>query len=199
MPHRYAKLKWINLKRIIKKLARSHSSAHDLAMGAAIGFFVGMLPIMGIQMVVAAAIAVIFRVSKIAAIIPVWISNPFTFIPLYGFNYWLGHVLTGWGPTHEEYRTVIHQVQELMHNSGFFEGIVESTKLFGSMGQEAVYSLCIGSLLVGTVAALIGYPLCKKLILILRHRRDRKRLARHERVSEIIRKSEIINSRKDEK
>ena len=197
MPHRYAKLKWINLKRIIKKLARSHSSSHDLAMGAAIGFFVGMLPIMGVQMIVAAAIAVIFRVSKITAILPVWISNPFTFIPLYGFNYWLGHVITGWGPTHEQYQVVIHKVKILMHDSGFFEGIIESTKLFGSMGREAVYSLCLGSLIVGLVAALISYPLCKKMVFILRRRRDRKRLARHERVSEIIRKSKIIDSRKN--
>ena len=97
MPHRYVIKKWIRLKRVIKKLARSHNSSHDLATGVAIGFFVGMLPIMGIQMIVAAAIAAIFRVSKIAAVLPVWVSNPLTFIPLYGFNYWLGHILTGLG------------------------------------------------------------------------------------------------------
>ncbi len=193
MPHRYALIKWIGFKRVVKRLARSHSSSHDLAMGAAIGFFIGMLPIMGIQMVVAAAVAAVFRVSKLAAILPVWISNPVTFIPLYGFNYWLGHVLTGWGPNHEQYRTVIHKVKLLMENSGFFEGIIESTKLFGSMGREAVYSLCIGSVIVGLVAAFISYPLCLRLIRLLRKRREAKRSARHERVSQIIRNSERLN------
>ncbi len=195
MPHRYVVLQWINLKRVIKKLARSHISTHDLAMGAAIGFFVGMLPIMGIQMIVAAAIAAIFRVSKLAAILPVWISNPLTFIPLYGFNYWLGHVLTGLGPNHDEYNKVIAQVHALSENSSFFEGIIESTKLFGSMGKEAVYSLCIGSVIVGLVSAFVSYPLCVKLIELLRHQRHIRRSQRHSRVTQLITKdnSEIID------
>ncbi len=193
MPHRYVIKKWIRLKRVIKKLARSHNSSHDLAMGAAIGFFVGMLPIMGIQMVVAAAIAAIFRVSKIAAVLPVWISNPLTFIPLYGFNYWLGNVLTGLGPNHEEYREVLRKVVELTNTAGFFDGIIEGTKLFGSLGRDAVYSLCIGSVIVGIISAIISYPVCMKLINILRHRRARKRFARHERVSEIIRRDSKVD------
>ena len=144
-------------------------------------------------MVVAAAIAAIFRVSKIAAVLPVWISNPLTFIPLYGFNYWLGHILTGLGPTHEEYRVVLHKVAELTNSAGFFDGIIEGTKLFGSLGRDAVYSLCIGSIIVGIISAIISYPISMKLIDILRHRRARKRIARHERVSEIIRRDSKVN------
>lgn len=192
MPHRYAIKKWIDFKRVIKKLARSHSSSHDLAFGAAIGFFIGMLPIMGIQMLVAAAIAAIFRVSKLAAILPVWISNPLTFIPLYGFNYWVGNKLTGLGPNHEEYRKVIKEVHQLLSQAGFFEGIVDSTKLFGSMGLDAVISLCVGSAIVGIVSALISYPLCMKAIQMLRSRRHRRRTARHERVTKVIRESSRI-------
>ena len=199
MPHRYAKIKWIRFKRVIKKLARSHSSAHDLAFGVAIGLFIGMLPIMGIQMLVAAGIAAICRVSKLAAVLPVWISNPFTFIPLYGFNYWVGHKLTGMGPTHNEYRQVIHEIPKIMERTGFVEGIVESTKYFGSMGLDAVISLSVGSLLLGLILAVISYPLTMRAVVFLRVRRARKRQARHERVSKVIRDSERMFAHKEKK
>ena len=187
MPHRYAYLKWIVLKRKIKKLIRSHSSDKDLALGTAIGFFVGFLPIMGIQMVVAAGLAAIWRVSKLAAILPVWISNPMTFIPLYGFNYLIGHKITGLGPGPEEYHKVLHEVHKMSNEYGFFEGIIEGSKHFASMGVSALVSLLIGSVIAGAVVAAISYPVTVKMVRLYRHRRHLKRARRHERISEIIR------------
>lgn len=187
MPHRYAYLKWIALKRRIKKLIRSHSSEKDLALGVAIGFFVGFLPIMGIQMVVAAALAAVWRVSKLAAILPVWVSNPMTFIPLYGFNYVVGHKLTGLGPGPEAYHKVLHEVHLMSQQYGFFEGIIKGSKHFASMGMSALACLLIGSAIVGAVVAAVSYPISIKMIHFYRNRRHLKRAKRHERISEIIR------------
>ena len=63
---------------------------HQIALGLAVGIFVGFLPIMGIQMSVAVPLAFFLRCNKLLAAAGVWITNPATFIPLYYFNYRFG-------------------------------------------------------------------------------------------------------------
>ncbi len=59
------------------KLWRIRESPHSVAMGLSVGVFVGCLPIIPLQTVVALAIAHMFRCSKIAAAAGTWITNPF--------------------------------------------------------------------------------------------------------------------------
>lgn len=62
---------------------------NSLPMGIAIGVFCAFLP-MPFEMVVAAFLAVAFGGNVVFAISFVWISNPFTWIPLYTPCYWIG-------------------------------------------------------------------------------------------------------------
>lgn len=182
MPQRYLNLQWLRLVRVFKKLARSRGSAHSIALGVAIGFFVGMLPLMGIQMLIAAFIATLFKANRLASILPVWISNPATFIPLYGFNYWLGHKLTGWGAKFSEYTRVLKETEQIMAQSGFIDGIIDGTKNFASLGPAALASLCIGCVIVGLISAAISYPLTLRLVEAFRHHRENRRARRQSRV-----------------
>jgi uncharacterized protein (DUF2062 family) len=61
----------------------------SIAGGAAIGMFVGFMPVLG-QMLIAAALAIFFRVNLPLATMTVWISNPLTIAPIYFFSYKLG-------------------------------------------------------------------------------------------------------------
>jgi len=61
----------------------------SIAGGAALGLFVGFMPVLG-QMFVAVALAIFFRVNLPIAAMGVWITNPLTFAPIYFFNYKLG-------------------------------------------------------------------------------------------------------------
>lgn len=62
---------------------------NSLPMGISIGVFCAFLP-MPFEMVVAAFLAVAFGGNVIFAISFVWISNPFTWVPLYTPCYWIG-------------------------------------------------------------------------------------------------------------
>ncbi len=188
--HLLAYKQWLILLRKLKRIARSKGSAHSIAFGAAIGFFIGMEPIMGIQMVVAAFIATILKANRIAAILPVWVSNPATFIPLYGFNYWIGYKLTGWGPGLDEYEKVLKQAEIIAKESGFINGIIEGSKHLASLGTGALASLFIGCTIVGIVSAVIAYPVCLRAVEFMRHRRQIRREKRHHRFLELLKKHE---------
>ncbi len=72
------------------EIARQKDTPHRIALGMALGIFIGILPIMGIQMTVVAIIALPLRGNLKAAVAGVWISNPITFIPMYWGYYKFG-------------------------------------------------------------------------------------------------------------
>ena len=84
---RFILYKWL------RKVVRLNDTPHSIATGASIGMFVSMLPLYGFQMIVAAAVAAVSRVNKIAAIIPVWITNPLTIPIILYLQYNLGKLV----------------------------------------------------------------------------------------------------------
>lgn len=63
---------------------------HAIALGAAIGTFIAFTPTLGLQLVLAAALAYLCRASAPAALAAVWITNPLTAAPIYAATYQLG-------------------------------------------------------------------------------------------------------------
>ena len=81
------------IKRLLKKLiaiVKQKDTPHRIALGLAFGIFIGILPIMGIQMTVVTLLALPFRANLKAAVAGVWITNPITFIPMYWGYYKFG-------------------------------------------------------------------------------------------------------------
>jgi uncharacterized protein len=63
---------------------------HKLALGIAVGMFVTFTPLIGFQMVMNMFLAWLLRANKFVGIPLVWISNPFTIVPIYYPCYWIG-------------------------------------------------------------------------------------------------------------
>lgn len=158
------KIPWYDLagqsKALWKKLIHLNADPHDIALGMAVGIFIGFLPIMGIQMTVALLAALPFRrVNKVAATAGVWITNPITVIPIYAFIYWVGtflyptsHVITA--------TTLMSRMTDVLKLDGF----VAQTKGFLALGVDIFLPMCIGGAVVGAVAAVPTYIFTKKLI-----------------------------------
>ncbi len=67
-----------------------HLNRHSVSLAFAIGFFAMYTPPLPWQMVIAAILAIYFNANLPISVALVWITNPFTWIPMYYFAYWLG-------------------------------------------------------------------------------------------------------------
>lgn len=76
------------------RLVRQEMPVHNVAIGFTAGMFVGFLPIIPFQTIVAVAVAFPVRGSKIAAALGTWISNPINIvIPFYLMLYYAGRLI----------------------------------------------------------------------------------------------------------
>jgi hypothetical protein len=101
--HQYKRYSlWVKFKRILRymylRLVRQQTPIHNVAIGFATGVFVGFLPIIPTQTIVAIAVAWLLRGSKIAAALGTWIANPLYIIPFYLMLYYVGSLVILWEP-----------------------------------------------------------------------------------------------------
>ena len=83
-------IKDLNFKKILSLFLEQNGSPIFNAKGIALGVFSGCFPFFGFQTLLGVFLAQIGRGNIVLAAIGTWVSNPFTYIPLYLFNYKLG-------------------------------------------------------------------------------------------------------------
>ncbi len=112
-------------------------SRETVALGFALGLFIGLSPTFGVQIFLACVLAYLFRVNLPFALLGVLITNPFTAAPIYAFELKLGLWLAG-QPEATEY----------VGYSGMLEHV-------------AIYArpLWVGSIVAGSAVALAGWVL----------------------------------------
>jgi len=82
----------ITYKKILSLFRNQNGSPFFNAKGLAIGVFSGCFPFFGFQTLIGVFFAKLARGNIVLAAIGTWISNPFTYIPLYYFNYKVGSI-----------------------------------------------------------------------------------------------------------
>ncbi|WP_288261676.1 DUF2062 domain-containing protein [uncultured Prochlorococcus sp.] len=82
----------ISFKRILSLFKYQNGSPFFNAKGLAIGVFSGCFPFFGFQTLIGVFLAKLAKGNIVLAAIGTWISNPFTYIPLYYFNYKVGSI-----------------------------------------------------------------------------------------------------------
>jgi uncharacterized protein len=133
-----------------------HFNRRTLAGGAAVGLFVAFLPI-PLQMLFAAAGAIIFSVNLPLSVSLVWITNPITIPPLFYVAYKLGTMLL---------RVQTVSTEFSLSHEWFFHTL-----------EHAWQPLLVGSLVLGMLSALMGYFLVHFLwrLQVTRLWRDRRK------------------------
>ena len=86
-------IKYLNYKKILSLFLKQNGSPLFNAKGIAIGVFCGCFPFFGFQTLLGLFLARVAKGNLFFAAIGTWISNPFTYIPLYVFNYKVGSSL----------------------------------------------------------------------------------------------------------
>jgi uncharacterized protein (DUF2062 family) len=86
------------VRKLYERFIRIRGNPREVALGLALGVFVGMTPTMGVQMPIAIFFAACCKWSKLSAAIGVWISNPLTAPLIYGVTYITGAKLMSMDP-----------------------------------------------------------------------------------------------------
>ncbi len=121
-------------------ITRINETPKKTAASFAIGVFIGMSPLLGLHTVLGIAVAWLFRLNKIVTITGVYVTNPWTIIPIYTFSTWLGAKLLGiediipdinWNDI-----TLVYFINEMKH---------------------VLLPFVFGTTLLGLLSAVIGY------------------------------------------
>lgn len=139
------------IKRIVvDKILGLHDTPERIAWGVAIGFFVACTPTMGLQLPLYVTLAVLLRANKVSGIVPTWLVNPFTMVPVYWGCAWVGARLLGREPLG------IDDVEAII---GDFSWSRLGHALW-SLGAE----LWLGGCAVGLACGAIAYPLILRAV-----------------------------------
>ena len=145
-----------NLRLFYLRLLRLKGQPGEVAGGLAIGVFVGMTPTVPLHTVLAVLMAWIFKKSKLAAALGVWVANPF-FLPfIYFLDYKIGQLLTG------------IQAPTLAISNFSIANLID-------LGWKVSIPLFFGGAITGLVCAIPSYFISKRLILLYHARRRRRR------------------------
>jgi len=117
-------------------------SPHRIALAFGMGIFIGMSPLLGLHTVLGLALAWLLRLNKMVTLIGVFVTNPWTIIPIYSFGTWVGARLTG--------------MKEIIPHIDW--GRVTFDILLNELGHLLV-PFVLGTFLIGAVSAVIGYAL----------------------------------------
>ena len=78
-----------------RKLSRLRASPHEIALGCAVGAFASITPLLGIQTLIAVALAMVLRASVPAAVVGTFVGNPLSWPFIWASTYAMGLQLVG--------------------------------------------------------------------------------------------------------
>ncbi len=159
---------WLDPRRWVRAILMLDDTPHAIALGTAIGVWIALTPTVGIQMFLVLLVAFLLKpvvhFNKVAGLFAVYLSNPFTLVPIYWFNYRIGTVFFGETVSKEEFAS-------LFKYQSFSDWVQSIQALFFTVGTP----LLVGSLVVATFFGLATYPLVLRLAESVNKHREKKR------------------------
>ncbi|NEQ42610.1 MAG: DUF2062 domain-containing protein [Leptolyngbya sp. SIOISBB] len=149
MPHRavgrhQGRSRWFqqshrHTRYVYLRLTRLRSSPTALARGFAAGTVTRRMPLFGVQTLFAVGLATLVRGNPLATAVTTWVSNPFTFAPLYMMNFKVGQQFLG--------------TQDLMLSLQSDTSILALSRL----GLDCLLTLTVGCIATGLPLAFVSY------------------------------------------
>lgn len=149
---------------------RLKGDPQSLALGTAIGVFLGIAPIMPFQTILVVLVTVVTRTSTIAAILSSFlVANPFTYVPQYYLSTVIGNALTPYDLTWVR----IKEAMDLMlQDPGFYKTLM----ILVELGYEAVIVLLVGGAVLAIPFTFASYFLSLRLFLKIRQKKTQKHI-----------------------
>jgi uncharacterized protein (DUF2062 family) len=154
---------WSDPRTLLRHVLMLDDTPHHIAMGVAVGIFIGMTPTVGVQMILVMIFAFLsnplFQFNRVAALITVYISNPITMIPIYWFDYKVGTFFVEGTVSRDEF-------QQIFEYDGFTEWWATIVGLVVDIG----WPLAVGTAVVSTVSGVVSYPVILWLVRSFHHK-----------------------------
>ena len=155
-----------------RRLLRLRASPHEIALGCAAGVFAAFTPFLGLQMLLAVLLALIFRVNVPAALLGTFAGNPLSWPAIWTASYVAGAWMLGNDPAvSAEY--VSHSA-EIIAAAASNPTPVAIDAAASTLAPH-LKSLLTGSLVVGLIAAVVCYYPTRRAV--RRFQRRRRALA----------------------
>ncbi|MBW2617279.1 MAG: DUF2062 domain-containing protein [Deltaproteobacteria bacterium] len=137
------------------KMIRLKDRPHVVALGMALGVFIGCTPTIPIQTAMAVPLAAALRGSKAGAAAGVWVSNPFTVAAFYLADLQVGHWILGWeinfsAPDFFSFFSLLYQAKLLL------------------------LAMLVGGVVIGLPMGVIAYVATYKGMLMAKERREKR-------------------------
>lgn len=144
------------IKRIAKfhflRFKRLKGNPHSLALGTAIGVFIGLTPTMPLHTIIIIALSLVTRTSILAAVISSWlVCNPLTYFPIYYFSVAIGNAITPFQLNWPKIKSVL---DVLLSDTATFS---QSTNAIFNLGAEALVVLLVGGCILALPFTAISY------------------------------------------
>jgi uncharacterized protein len=170
---------WKRVKRKLRRarvrLLRGAGQPEEIAGGMALGLFVAMLPILGLQLPLVLFVAELMRrlahvhLSRVSAIAGVWLANPLTVAPLYGLCYVVGRPLA--------HALLPASVRSATAGSGSLD--LSTLSFSGPGALEGILGLVLGGVVLGVPTAWLGYRITYGMVSRQQERRAQRRARRN--------------------
>lgn len=152
------------------KLLRLRGTPHSIALGAAIGIFIGITPTIPFHTIAILAITLRTRTSFIAGFITsILVCNPLTYVPQYYLSLVIGNILT---PYHLSWDR-IKQVLDIVLSDATLLARINAIL---SLGYEAVTVMLVGGTVLALPFGVASYYILHSLIVSFRKRRRAKHI-----------------------
>ena len=162
-PDRLGKYYFIRFKRL-------KGDPRSLAIGFAIGVFVGITPTMPLHTVIILLLTLLTRSSAIAGILSSWlVCNPLTYIPIYYLSLVIGNAVT---PYHLNWQKIKDALDFLLSAESFSD----SFATLSGLGMEASVVMISGGIVLAIPFAVASYYLSLKFFINYRRKRMQKHI-----------------------
>jgi uncharacterized protein (DUF2062 family) len=154
-----------SLRYVLLRLQRLPSSPHKIALGCAAGVFAVFTPFLGLQLMLAGILSLLFRGSVVASFLASFVGNPLTYPVIWFATFNLGNVLLG--------GTASAQLVDLRGKAGDLgDGFVALSPGAIATAAESLWPILkpmvVGSVPLGGIAAATAYVSVHRLISVSR-------------------------------
>ena len=137
----------MGIKGKFKEILYIEDTPHRLALSFSVGVFIAISPLLGLHTMMALATCFFYRFNKFALFVGVYITNPWTIIPIYTFCTWVGAHIMG----------VDLGVLEIdWANIGFMTIIKDL--------EAIIVPFFVGTIVVSVAASLLSYPIFRSAV-----------------------------------